>query len=367
MKQSKSLFFLIAISLYLSSCSKPEKPKEFIAPVIVAKSLVKDTPIYLEYVGHMEPYSTVQIQSQVAGTLMEKHFEQGQYVEKGDILFSIDSRPYVAALQKAEATLVQNLAALRLSEETVNRNAKLAEQDYVAKLTFDQYVTNLSVDQAVITSNKADIETAKINLDYCTIKAPISGRTGVLQTNVGNLVTVAENTPLITLNQISPIYLNFYVPEKYLPKIQAFHKKNPLKVSAFLNQDYKTPFDGNVTLIDNQVDPATGMILIQATLPNTDESLWPGQFVATRIYLETIKNAVLIPEEAIQFGQNGSYVYVVKEDQTVEMRSIVKGQNEDGYVIVEKGVEGGETVVIEGHINLYSGAKVQIVQPEGNL
>lgn len=361
------LGFILFATMLTSGCEKPEKPKMGAAPVTVTKTIQKDVPIYLEYVGHMEPYSTVQIQSQVAGTLTGQYFEQGQNVKEGDLLFTIDSRPYIAALQKAEATLMQNIASLRLSEETVNRNAKLVEQDYVAKLTFDQYVTNVNVDQAIIKSNQADIETAQINLDYCTIKAPITGRTGVLQINVGNLVTVAENTPLITLNQITPIYLNFYVPEKYLQTIQSFNKINPLKVSAFLNQDYKTPYDGAITLIDNQVDQSTGMILIQATLPNTDEYLWPGQFVSTRIYLETKKDAVLVLSDAVQFGQNGSYVYVVKEDNTVELRNVVKGQKEEEYVIIEKGLSTGETVVLEGQINLHSGSLVSIKQPAGHL
>ena len=351
---------ILAGLMLLSSCEKKVVQKPPAAPVYVSKSIEKDVPIYFDYVGHIEAYSTVEIQSQVAGILVEQHFEQGDDVKKDDLLFVIDPRPYQAALAQAEATLAQNIATLKFSEETVRRYTKLAQEDYVAQLTFDQYVTNVAVDEAIIKQNIAQIETAKINLGYCYIRSPIDATTGILNKYVGNFITVGESTPLITLNKIDPIYLNFYVPEQQLPKILELQRKSALKVEAIVNQDFSKPYPGNVTLINNMVDQDTGMFLIQATLPNQEKILWPGEFVTTRLFLETQKNAVLIPIKAIEYGQNGPYAYVVKDNLTVELRNLTLGQAEGDMIIVNKGIVAGETIVVDGQVNLLPGVAVSI-------
>lgn len=353
--------YFLTLGLFLAlACEKPRNQTPPLPPVYVTKPIVQDMPIYFDYVGHVDAYSTVQVQSQVSGILVEQKFVQGQNVKKGDMLFIIDPRPYEADLKRAEASLAQNIATLKLSEDTVRRYRKLIQEDYVSQLTFDQYVTNVAVDEAIIKQNLADIDLAKINLGYCYISSPINARTGVLNIYPGNFITVGESTPLITLNQISPIFLNFYVPERQFQTIMAKQNGGSLKATAFVNEDYSKPYDGTVTLIDNQVDQSTGMFLIQATLPNEDEVLWPGQFVTSRLYLETQKNAVLVPVKSIEYGQNGPYVFVVKEDMTIDMRSVELGQFEGELVIINKGIGPGETVVTDGQINLRPGIKVSI-------
>ncbi len=356
----KKLLSLCILLLCFSGCGSPTAPPSPPPPVNVAKSIQKDAPIYFDYVGHIEAFSTVNIQSQVAGTLVSQHFTQGADVKQGDLLFVIDPRPYEASLKQAEATLAQNIAALKLSEDTVKRYTKLVKEDYVAQLTFDQFVTNVAVDQAIIKQNLAQIEEAKINLDYCYIKAPIDATTGILNIYVGNYIKIGEDTPLITLNQITPIYMNFYVPEKQLATILTHQRSGALKAEAFVNRNYSQPHEGTVTLINNTVDEETGMFLIQATFQNESKLLWPGQFVTARLYVDVKKNAILIPGKAVEYGQDGSHVFVVKEDNTVELRHITLGQVENDMVIVEEGLQPGESVVTDGQINLFSGRKVTI-------
>lgn len=349
-----------ALFLAFFACSSPPPQEPVLPSVVVAEPIMRDTEIYLDYVGHVEAKVSVQIRSQIAGQITAKYFTEGQEVKEGNLLLTIDDRPYIAALAKAEATLRQNIASLKLSEDTAQRYSQLVQDDYIAKLDYDQYITNVLVDEAVIKENLADIETAKLNVDYCHIKAPMDSIAGELQIDVGNYVTVGESTPLVLLNQIKPIYVNFYIPERDLPQIQTYQKDHPLKTHVFVNQDTKHPFEGTLTLINNQIDENTGTLLLRATFPNEDKKLWPGEFVDVRLVLKVQKDALLIPTQALQVSRDGHYLYIVKEDQTVELRQVVVGQRQDNLTIIQSGLKAGENVVIQGQINLRPDVKVSM-------
>lgn len=346
--------------LFATSCSKPEKPALPPPSVTMVKPVICDVNLYTDYVGHMEANVTVQVRAQVSGVITSKYFEEGQDVKQGDLLFTIDDRPYVAALNKAEAALVQTLARLNLAEETVTRYTDLVKQNYISQLNYDQYVTEVKVDSATIKENIAEIETAKINLSYCRITAPMDCTTGVLQVYPGNYINAGAQDQIITLNQISPIQAIFFPPEKDLQNIQFLQRKKPLRTIVYLYDNQEHGYEGELAIIDNQVNPNTGSIQLKALLPNKDKALWPGQFVVVRLILGEKKNAVLIPSRAIQLGQSGSYVFVIKTDDTVEMRKVIEGQRQGDYSIIEQGLDAGDQVVLDGQLNLAPGKKVSI-------
>ncbi|MGE5195733.1 MAG: efflux RND transporter periplasmic adaptor subunit [Anaerolineae bacterium] len=338
---------------------KPPSPPMPVA-VTAVKPTLCDTALYLDYVGHIEPITKIEVRSQVEGVITGQYFIEGREVSQGDLLFTIDSRPFVSALQKAEATLALNLATLRYAKETALRYSKLVEDDFVAQLDYDQYLTNVLVDEATISENLADIETARINLDYCSIRSPIAGIVGITQIDEGNLIENAGKTPLVTINQISPINANFYIPEKDLPRIQGLQEKSPLQVHIFLNHDLAHPFVGHLTNIDNQVDETTGTIFLKATLPNSDKALWPGEFVDVRVFLEKQIGGLLLPSQAVQIGQQGPYVYVIEDDDTVRLQQVVQAQRMGDHILIQKGLKSDETVVLDGQLNLRPGSRVSI-------
>jgi len=346
----------IAWLLLLFACSKPAPTAQPVPYVSIVKPEVADVPLFYEYIGHVEANQTVNVKAQAAGTILGQFFIEGQEVLVDSLLLTIDPRPFQAALDKACGELAQNLANLKIARETAERYAPLVVDEYISKLTYDQYLTNVKTAEAAVQQSQADVETAQINLGYCSLTAPFTGIASKLLINVGNYVPVGGD-PLLTINQISPIRISVYAPEKDLPRIVHYHLKQKLKTIAFLNDDC---IEGELFLIDNQVNEATGNILLQALFQNDDKKLWPGEFVRARIILDIKKDAILLPKQAIQVGQEGPYLYVVKEDNTVELRKVKLGQNEDEKVIVESGVCPGETVVLEGQLNLSPGAKVII-------
>ena len=343
--------------LLLAACSKPPSPPPpppFVTAV-VAES--RDMPIYREYVGHVQANQSVEIKAQVTGLITGQYFQDGGEVKAGDLLVTIDDRSFQASLTAAQGALGQNLANLRQSKETAERNAILVQQQYISQLDYDQFVTNVYAGEAAVTEAQANVDTAKINLDYCTITAPISGATTTLLINVGNYVPVG-GSPLLTINQIEPIRVDFFIPEQDLPRLMAVHQISPVKVLAYLQNS--PPSEGQLYLINNQVDENTGTILIQGLFPNTDRALWPGEYVNVRTILEVRKNAVVIPSQAVSMGQDGSYVYVLNKNNIAELRQVSLIQKEDSLCIIEKGVAAGETVVLEGQINLNPGVQVAV-------
>ena len=349
---------IILLTLLLSwGCSK-KQPIPPLAPyVTVGKSSLQDIPLYFNYVGHVKPYQSVEIKAQVAGLINGQYFTEGQEVKKGALLLTIDDRPFRAALAKVEAELAYNIATLRQARETVERYSLLIKESYVSQLDYDQFITNVYTTEAAIKQNYADIETASINLDYCTMTAPITGVTSKLLIEVGNYIPVGGANPLMTLKQISPIKVQFTVPEKDLPQITLAQNKEPLKVIAYLQG---APIEGKLFLIDNAVNASTGMILLEAVFPNEDKRLWPGEFVDVRVILEIRKQATVIPAQAVLLGEEGPYIYVLTSNNTAQLRAVTPGLKEGSLIMIEKGVEAGEVVIVEGQINLFPGAPVTI-------
>lgn len=360
-------------------------------PVTVAHSTQESVPFEIRVVGSAVPSATVQVKSQVAGQIVNVHFTEGQTVAKDALLFDIDSRPYVEALKQAEATLARDRAQLRQSEANLardiaqakyneadaQRNLTMAKDGIVSKQQSDMARTTADVSQETVRADQAAIESAraavqsdlaaidkaKLDIAYCQIKAPFSGRAGNLLIHAGNLVAANGTAPMVVINQVSPIFITFNVPEQHLAAIRRFQSKRPLEVSATVQDGSSRTVAGRLIVIDNTVDAATGTIPLKATFENRDGLLWPGQFVNVTLQLETIQNAILVPSEAVQAGQRGQFIYVVKADKTVELRPVAAGRTFQNKTVIEKGVAAGETVVTDGFLRLAPGAKVQEVAP----
>ncbi len=350
--------FILLLCL-TAGCHKKELPKTPPpVPVRVAVAQSKEVPIFIEGLSHVESITSIDIRSRIEGELVGIYFQQGQEVKKGDLLFTIDPKPYEAELKQAEATLEQNLANLALAEEKVKRYKSLAKDEYYSQIDYETLQANFAATRALVEQNRAQVDSAKINLDYCWIYAPIDGMTGILQIDYGNLINNAGTSPLIVLNQMDPIFVTISIPEFELPRIQKYHRQAPLTIlTAYENFQGET-FPGTLYMLDNTIDLQTGMIKLRGIFNNPTRSLWPGQFVRSRIQLYTIPDAVIIPFTGVQMTQSGPVVFVLKEDLTVEQRSVELGQREDDAVIVLKGLQAKEKVVVEGQLNLYPGAKV---------
>ncbi len=361
----RKINYLLLCLLWLPSCEKTPLPSPPPHKVAVTKPLVHDIPTYVDYIGHIVAKTSVTVKSQVSGNIVAQYFVEGQEVKRGDLLLVIDPRPYEANLAKAEAALAQTYATLHYDKETTFRYGPLVKQDFISQLNYDQYVTNVLVDEANVAQNKAELETAQINLGYCYIEAPMNCVTGKLQVKTGNYVDANGDTELVLLNQIQPILVDFYVPETDLLTIQEKQRLGMLKLIVYPDAAHKHPFEGELTLIDNQVNTSTGAILLEGTLPNQEKILWPGHFVDVRLILGETKDALLIPNDAVLVGQKGHYTYVVKPDLTIEARTIHIGQRyDDSYVAIESGLKVDDQVVTEGQLNLYPGMKVEIQQAE---
>jgi len=328
-------------------------------PVEAAKVVEKDMPLQIRAVGNAQPYSTVQIKAQVGGPLLNVFFKEGQDVRKGDPLFKIDPRPYEIALKQSEANLARDRAQLKNAEEDVRRYADLAGKDYVTKERYDQLQVNAEVLRAAVKADEAAVENARLQLEYCSIAAPIGGRTGNLLVYPGNLVRANDTSALVVINQTSPIFVSFSVPEQNLPLIKMFMAEGALKVEAY-PKDLEAPVAGTLTFVDNGIDPATGTVQLKATFPNADKALWPGLFVNVVLTLTVEKNVLVVPSPALQTGQSGQFVMVVKSDMTVESRPVTVGRTIGEEAVINTGLKAGETVVTDGQLRLVPGARVEI-------
>jgi len=361
-------------------------------PVTVAKAIEKNVPVEIQVIGNVEAYSTISVKAQVAGQLTNQFFHEGDYVRKGDPLFTIDQRPLEAALNQAKANLAKDEAALGQSQANLARDtasAKYAEnqatryaelfrsgiisrdQSEQLRASADAAAQAVNADTAAIESAKAAIgasraavENAQVQLGYTSIKSPVDGRTGNLTVKLGNVV-MANSLELMTINQIEPIYVTFSVPEAQLTGIKRYMYQGKLPVRARPQDDPGGDETGVLTFVDNAVDMTTGTIKLKGTFPNTDRKLWPGQFVRVTLRLTTQQNAVVVPNEAVVTGQNGSFVYVVKPDRSVESRNITTGSRVDQDMVVDKGLEVGETVVTEGQLRLAPGSKIVVRDGRG--
>ena len=329
-------------------------------PVKVGTVIQKDVPILISEIGSVEPYTTVAVKAQVGGELVEVRFREGQDVRQGEVLFRMDSRPYEAALRSARAQLDKDSVQLKTAQQDVARYADLVKKDYVTQEEFDRIRTNAAALEAAVGADGAAVDNAAVQLEYCTIRSPIDGRTGKLMVNRGNIVKANADTPLVVINQIDPIYVSFSVPERNLSEIKTRRAAGKLEVTATSPDAGAPPLSGSLSFVDNAVDRSTGTVLLKATFPNPAHALWPGQFVTASLQVSLKPKAVLVPAQAIQTGQQGAYVYVVRPDLTVESRPIVPGAAYERLTIVENGIQAGERVVTDGQIRLVPGATVRI-------
>jgi len=313
-------------------------------PALVARVVTKDVPVYLDEIGTCAAYETVQVQAQVSGQIMTRHFQDGSDVKKGDPLFTIDPRPYQATLDQAKAQAALDQVTLKRQEDLRARKV-IAQQDY------DIAVANAKKSQAAT-------EAAQVNLDYCYIKSPINGRVGLRNVDVGNLVG-PSTAPLVTINGLDPIYTDFTVAENDLPLVRKYLGGPNVKVQTYLSDASIAPRTGDLYFIDNAVQPGSGTVKARGVTPNPDRALWPSEFVRVRFILDMLKDATLVPSQAVQVSQSGPFVFVVKPDNTVDLRPVKPGQRQEGdLTVIESGVKPDETVVVTGQLALAPGAKV---------
>jgi multidrug efflux system membrane fusion protein len=329
-------------------------------PVTTAAVVQKSMPVQISVIGSAEPLSTVSIRSQTTGQLMSVNFTEGDEVTKGQLLFALDRRPLEAALEQAQANLARDEASAANAAATTKRFQDLTDRGITARADLDTSKASLSALNATVAADRAALENAKVQLEYATIEAPLTGRTGALQVHEGNLVRANDSTPLVVINQIMPIQVAFSIPEARLSELKRYMARGALEVLAGPPNDDAPPAVGRISFIDNSVDPATGTIKVKGTFPNADRRLWPGQYVNVTVQLTTDKNATVVSTAAVQAGQQGPYVFVVKPDQTVEMRNVVVGRTAAADTIIASGLEPGETVVTDGHLRLVPGSRISV-------
>jgi multidrug efflux system membrane fusion protein len=328
-------------------------------PVTVARVALKTVPVEVRAIGNVEALATVSVKALVAGTVESANFREGQDVRKGDLLFHLDERPFRATLLQLEANLARNEAELKNAQAQAERAEKLVKDGIISREQYDTYRTNADALLAAVQADKAAIERAKIDLDYCTIRSPIDGRTGSLLFHPGNIVK-SNDTILVVINQMDPIYVSFSVPELHLSEIKRRLGSERLPVRVTIPGEESFTAEGTLGFIDNTVDAKTGTIRLKATFPNGGRKLWPGQFVNVTLRLSNQENATVIPSQAVQTGQSGFYVYVVKSDLTTELRPVIPGNDSAGWTVIQNGLQQGETVVTDGQLRLFPGAKVEV-------
>ncbi|MBZ5640701.1 MAG: efflux RND transporter periplasmic adaptor subunit [Acidobacteriia bacterium] len=351
---------VVALALVASACgAKQQQRAQSPVPVTVAKTVRKTVALQFRAIGRVEPIANVAVRARIGGDLVKVDFEEGRSVRAGDTLFVIDPRQYEASLRQAEAQLARDQAMLHKAEEDVKRYADLVKRDFVTQEQYDQMVSNAESLRATVAADQANADNARLQVAYCTIKAPVSGRTGNLMLKVGNLVKANDDNPLVTLNETRPIYVSFAVPAQLLPAIAA-RRSGRIAVTAAQPEGTDPPSAGTLSFVDNAVDPSTSTILLKATFPNEDERLWPGQFVDVVVTLGEEADRVVTPTPALQTGQQGQYVYVVKNDGTVEMRPVKVARMDESEAVIADGLTAGETVVTDGQLRLVPGSRVEI-------
>jgi membrane fusion protein, multidrug efflux system len=334
-------------------------------PVATATVSEKAVPLELSVIGSAEAYSTVAVRAQITGALMSVGFSEGEDVQKGQVLFTLDRRPLEAALEQARANLQKDTAQTANARAQAQRYLDLAERGIATKEQVDTTRTAATALEATLEADRAAVENAAVQLQYATIASPISGRTGALMVHEGNLVRANDATPLVVINQVTPIYVSFGIPEARLPELKQYMARGSVKVDALAPNDTGAPSVGRITFVDNAVDPTTGTIRIKGTFPNETRHLWPGQFVNVSVTLMTDPRAIVVPTAAVQTGQQGQYVFVVKPDKTVELRNVTVVRAVDAESVIKQGLKAGEMVVTDGHLRLTAGSRVSIKSGPG--
>jgi membrane fusion protein, multidrug efflux system len=329
-------------------------------PVSTAVVIEKPVPLDVPAVGTAEPISSVQIRSQVTGQLGAIHFAEGQDVTQGQLLFEVDPRPFQLALAQAEAVLAKDAAQNANAQAEVARYKALFDQGLIDREQYDSYISNAAATQATTGADQASVDTARLNVEFTRIAAPISGRAGALDVHVGDLVRANDTAPMVVINQMSPINVAFAVPGRLLDDIRRYQTAAPLTVDAVISEPGGRQPSGHITFIDNAVDPTTGTIKLKAFFDNANRALWPGEFVNVNLQLTTEPHAIVTPASAVQTSQNGSYVYVVRSNSTVDMRPVNVARTAGAESVIASGVQPGDTVVTDGQLRLTPGARVTV-------
>ena len=359
------LFFpytsLFCIVLALTACGDGDKNsarQERSVPIVSESVVRKDVPRLLTAVGNVQPAASVAVKPQIGGQIVEVPVSSGQDVVKDQVLFRIDARPYEAAVHEVEARLLRNQVLLKKAQEDQARFSRLVRQDAISREQYDQAVANADSQRALVAQDKAALESAKLQLEYATIKAPVSGRVGEVLLDEGNVVKANDDRTLLVINTLAPAKISFAVPERYLPEVMSQFLQGPIAVKASPEGVIKTESTGRLTSIDNAVDKTTGTIKLEATFDNKDLTLWPGQFARITVDLATLPNTLVITASAVLEGIIGQYVYIVDENDVVHPRPVKARFISETEMVVEEGLNEGDRVVIDGHLNLAEGVKV---------
>ena len=362
-KRACALCFLLCLCCVLAACSGGEgggDAKKAAAPVLVMEAPLRDMPRVLRIVGNVAASATVGVKARVTGELLGVHFIEGQDVQEGQPLFTIDPRPFQASLNEAQSRLDRDIAQLNKAAEDMKRYGKLASEGYVSREAYDKAVTDAAALRATVRADEATVESARLQLSYCSITAPISGRAGAIKADRGNMIKANDDAPLLMLDTLQPVYAYFAVPEARLSEILALQREGNLAIQA--TPAGGTSAAGTLTFVDNAVDVRTGTIRLRGAFANENRALWPGQFVQVALSLGMDRDVVVIPAKAVQSGRNEDFVYVVGEDGKAQVRPVVMDPEEDGQVLVRKGLAKGERVVLEGQVRLAPGTPVEIRQ-----
>jgi membrane fusion protein, multidrug efflux system len=329
-------------------------------PVLAAKVVQKNVADTIRAIGRVEAFSTVDVKAQINGQVMQVHFLQGQDVKQGDLLFTIDPRPFEAALQQAQANLAKDRAQYREAAADEQRYLTLLKENVGSRQQYDQVEATAASLSASMQADEAAVQTARLNLEYTEIRAPIDGRTGDLLVHAGNLVKPDADTAMVVINQVHPVYVDFSIPEQQLPAVREFMAEQKLAVQVSLPEQQGPLESGELSFVDNSVDSKTGTINLKGQFANADNRLWPGEFVNTTLVLREHPDAILVPSQAVQTGQQGSFVFVVQPDMKATIRPVVIGESVDNQTVVTSGLKPGETVVTDGQLRLIPGATVTI-------
>jgi multidrug efflux system membrane fusion protein len=349
--------------LALCACGRTDAAAPAVAPAVPVTAATveqKDVPVRLRAIGTGEAYSNVAVKTQITGELTGVFFKPGDYVKKGQLIFTLDKRPYEAALNQAQGTLAKDKAQAANARAQEHRYEALYKSGVISKEEYDQQATTANAMDATVTADEAAVENAKVQLQYCSIYSPINGRTGDLLIHQGNMIKANDTPFLVSINQVEPIYVTFTVPEQSLADIKRHESQHRLPVEVIIPNDSRGPVTGSLTFIDNTVDQSTGTIKLKGEFANTDHRLWPGQFVDVLLDLARQPNAIVVPSQAVQNGQQGQYVYVIKSDLTAEKRDVVVARSGDGQAVISQGLKPGEQVVTDGQLRLVPGSKVAI-------
>jgi len=332
-------------------------------PLVSVKAAVaerKNVPVYVRGLGTVQAFNTVRVSTRVDGQITKVFFTEGQEVKAGDPLFEIDPRPFQAALDRAAAAKERDVAQLKGAQLDLERYGKLVPSGWQSRQSYEDQQATVGQLQGAIKADQAQIDTAKLNLEYATVVSPLDGRTGARLVDIGNFVQASQGTALVMITQIKPIFVNFTVPQDILDRVRQAQNSQPLKVFAYTNNDKTRLAEGTLSLINNQVDASTGMVVVKATFDNADERLWPGELVSARVIMATQENVITVPMDAVLEGSDGDYVYVIKPDKTVEHRDVAVALSEEGLAVIERGLAPGESVVTEGQGRLSNEAKIKV-------